>query len=155
MAVTTPIRQTFPVCCALTASGAVRMLPPTRVTNARRSISLYSLDDLVSSGQDRLRDREAERLGGLEIDDQLELGGLLDGEIGGFCTFQDLVDVGCGAPGNVPTARPIRHEATDLRLLPLSAHRRQAALGCEVCDSCSVGTEERVRQDEERVRPLS
>jgi len=31
-----------------------------------------------------LGDRQPERLGGLEIDDQLELGGLLDGVIGGL-----------------------------------------------------------------------
>src|SRR5437016_393835 len=37
------------------------------------------LDDLVRPPQHRLRDRQAERLGGLEVDDQLELGRLLDG----------------------------------------------------------------------------
>jgi hypothetical protein len=43
------------------------------------------LDDLVRPQQERLRDRQAERLGGLEVDDQLELRGLLDGEVGGLC----------------------------------------------------------------------
>jgi hypothetical protein len=38
------------------------------------------LDDLVRSPQHRRRDREAERLRGLEVNDQLELGGLLDGQ---------------------------------------------------------------------------
>jgi hypothetical protein len=33
--------------------------------------------------RDRLRDRQAERLRSLEVDDQLELSRLLDGEIGG------------------------------------------------------------------------
>jgi hypothetical protein len=36
-----------------------------------------SLDDLVRPQQQRLRDRQAEGLGGLEVDDQLELGRLL------------------------------------------------------------------------------
>jgi hypothetical protein len=32
------------------------------------------LDDLVSPDEDGLRDRQAERIGGLEVDDQLEFG---------------------------------------------------------------------------------
>ena len=39
------------------------------------------LDDLVRPQQQRLRDRAPERLGGLEIDDQLELRGLLDWQV--------------------------------------------------------------------------
>ena len=38
-----------------------------------------SLDHLIRPLQERRRDRQAEGLGGLEVDDQLELGGLLDG----------------------------------------------------------------------------
>jgi hypothetical protein len=40
------------------------------------------LDDLVRPHQHRLRDRKAKRLRRLEIDHQLELGGLLDGSAG-------------------------------------------------------------------------
>jgi hypothetical protein len=51
------------------------------------------LDHLVGAQQQRRRDREAERLGGFEIDDELELGRLLDGEIRRSRTLEDLVDV--------------------------------------------------------------
>jgi hypothetical protein len=37
-----------------------------------------SFDHLVGATEQRQRDREAERPGRLEIDDQLDLGGLLD-----------------------------------------------------------------------------
>jgi hypothetical protein len=55
-----------------------------------------SLDDLVRPRQQRRRDREAERLGGLEVDHELELGGLLDGQIARLRALEDLVDIRCG-----------------------------------------------------------
>ena len=36
---------------------------------------------------------EAERLGGLEVDDELKLGRLLDRQIGRLGALQDMVDV--------------------------------------------------------------
>jgi hypothetical protein len=48
------------------------------------------LDYLIRSLQERRRDRQAERLGGLEVDDQLELRGLLNGEIGGRAPLRIL-----------------------------------------------------------------
>ncbi len=55
------------------------------------------LDDLVGPPQHRLRDREPERLSGLEIDHEFELGWLLHWEITRRClsfakTLSDLVD---------------------------------------------------------------
>ena len=52
------------------------------------------LDHLVGPPQHRLRDRQPQRLGGLEIDDQLELGGLLDGQVAGLGALEDFVHVG-------------------------------------------------------------
>ena len=43
-----------------------------------------SFDNLVGAGEDRWRDREPERLGGLEIDHQLECSRLLDRQVGRF-----------------------------------------------------------------------
>jgi len=42
--------------------------------------------------QQRRRDREAEGFAGLEVDDQLVRGGLLDGQIGRLDPFVELVD---------------------------------------------------------------
>ena len=54
-----------------------------------------SLDHLVRPDQHRLRNRQAQSLGGLEVDYQFELRRLLDGEVGGLGALEDLVDVGC------------------------------------------------------------
>jgi hypothetical protein len=48
---------------------------------------------LVRPQQQPLRDRQPERLGGLEVDDQFELRRLLDGQVGGLGAFENLVDV--------------------------------------------------------------
>ena len=52
--------------------------------SSRRLCAHDLLDHLIGPAQQRRRDRQAECLGGLQIDDQLELGGLLDGEVGGL-----------------------------------------------------------------------
>src|SRR5881409_1484795 len=63
-----------------------------------------SLNDFVRPLQDRLRDRQPKRLGGLEIDHQLELRGLLDGENARLGTFQ----VEAGATDHEQRARSMR-----------------------------------------------
>jgi hypothetical protein len=52
------------------------------------------LDYLVRPRQQRWRDREAERLGGFEVDDELELRRLLDGKVGRSGILQDLTTEG-------------------------------------------------------------
>jgi hypothetical protein len=53
--------------------------------------SVKSIDDLIRPQQQRRRDGEAEGLGGLRIDDQLELARLLDGNVSGLGAPEDPV----------------------------------------------------------------
>src|SRR6267378_1903950 len=70
---------------------------------------------LIRPPQQRGRDREAEGFGGLEVDDQLELRGLLDGQIAGFGALEDLVNVDSGAPEEILRVRRIANKAAILR----------------------------------------
>jgi hypothetical protein len=56
------------------------------------------LDYLVGAPEDRHRNRQAERARGLQIDDELELGRLLDRQLARLRAFEDLVDVDGGSP---------------------------------------------------------
>src|SRR5215813_4783546 len=91
-------------------------------------------DNLIRPRQQRRRDREAEGLGSLEVDDELELGGLFDGEVSGLGAFQDLVDIGRGAPEALVKIDPICYETAGLRVLLHCIDRRDAAPGRELRD---------------------
>src|SRR5688572_17920731 len=80
---------------------------PTVVKTAIRRL----LDDSIRSRQHRLMDRHSQRFRSAEIDHQLELRRLLDGEVGGLGSSQDLVDMSRGAPGEDVEVRAVAHQA--------------------------------------------
>src|SRR5262245_36348684 len=71
-------------------------LPRAAVSNRSKGSALF--DHLIGAGEQRGRHFEAEHFGGLEVDHQFKLRRLLNGEIGGFCAFKDLVDIASSTP---------------------------------------------------------
>src|SRR6267142_5391789 len=83
-----------------------------------------SLDHLIRPPQQRRRDCQPERLGGLEVDHQLELRGLLDGQVAGLGTLENLAYVGRGAPPHIRNLRAIGHKAPSIDKIPEWEHCR-------------------------------
>src|SRR5882724_2020727 len=112
-----------------------------------------SVNDLIRASQERRRDRQPDRLRGSEIYDQLELRGLLDGQVGGFGALEELVHVDGRAPIQVKLVWAIDHETAGLRVLrrpPIN--RWEAPLRRELCNLPSLIPEYGVRENQERAR---
>src|SRR5262245_13954258 len=52
-----------------------------------------SFDHLVCEGEQRRRNRQAERLGGRHIDNEIEFGRLLDRQVGRLCSAQNPINI--------------------------------------------------------------
>jgi hypothetical protein len=57
----------------------------------RRHFSDASLNQFIGTGKDCCWNVETERLSGLAVDHELELGRLLHGEVDSFTTFQNTI----------------------------------------------------------------
>src|SRR5438128_9849170 len=86
------------------------------------------LDHFVRPPQQRLRYRQPDRLGGLDVDDQLALCGPLDEEVGGLSALEDLVGVLSGAAPHVQDVHTVRDETTRFHILPEREARRKPVL---------------------------
>src|SRR6516225_8092212 len=73
------------------------------------------LDQLVGAGEDRGRDRDAERLRCLEVNDQLETGRLLDRQIGGLLALEDPAGISAGLAPDINVVNSITDQAASCR----------------------------------------
>src|SRR4029453_282157 len=112
-------------------------------------------DDLIRPRQQRRRDGEAEGLGGLEVDDQLERCRLLNRKVRRLGPFQNPVHHVRGAPEDVSDERPVRNETPGFRVFALCTYRRQTPLLRLLGDLRSVCIEHRARWNKGRACALS
>src|SRR5262249_21521994 len=90
---------------------------PAAGKDVRMSRRLF--DHLVGECGQCWWDVEPERLGSLEVDRQFEFDRRLGGEIGGFGSLQDAIDVGRRARKDIDRVGPVRHQAAFLNMLPI------------------------------------
>src|SRR5439155_27187693 len=103
----------------------------------------WSLNYFIRPVQYRLRNRQPDLLGGLEVDDQLELCRLLHRQIGGLSAFQNLVHIRSRAPVQVNNAHAVAHKPSVFHILRRGVHRRQPVFYREVCNLFSLRNEDR------------
>jgi hypothetical protein len=113
---------------------------PSPASSQNRSFAWRLLDDLVGAGEDRWRDGQAERSGGLEIDDQLESGRLLDRQIGRLLALEDdpiLTLYAVGQSLVVPTKQMTPRPSSIVpRSMPAIARITSRCYGCQALEVC-------------------
>src|SRR5271168_3912843 len=98
-----------------------------------------SLDDFGGAGEQRRRKLEADRPGGLEIDDQVEFGGKADRQLARLRPAQDAVDIGCGLAEEVGTDRAVSHQTALGGKATGRIYGGQSVLGRELEDQLHLG----------------
>src|SRR5215831_16304267 len=109
-----------------------------------------SLDHLISAGEDRRRDRQAERLCGVEIDNQLEPRRLLDRQIARLGALEDLPGVNADLAIDTGDAGPIADQAAGRSKLTPLIDRRHGTTRRQRHELLAPAEEERVGANEER-----
>src|SRR6266568_5224593 len=87
-----------------------------------------SLDHFVGAGEECLRHGEAERPGRLEVDDELELGGLLDRKVRWLHTLENSLNIGGSPTIGVEVIRAVRNQCTVPSRRGEPENRRQAVI---------------------------
>lgn len=101
----------------------------TGVTLHVRFVPMADIAQLIQSPRPHGRAVKAEwssRVGGGQVEDKIELGGLLDRKVGGLRTSQNLVDQFGGTPEQVRIVWSIRHKTARLDVLPAIVDRWQS-----------------------------
>src|SRR6516165_9041878 len=128
-------------------SGRYPLLGPDFHRLDRTSLRLaHSFDHLIRAQYKTGRNLIADRLSGLKIDHQLELGRLLDGKIGGLGAAQHFDDQPCPLAEGFSKARAVAHKATFLRHFRPLVHGRKTELGDVLYECAGVDREEWRRQ---------
>src|SRR5687767_2007997 len=95
--------------------------------------------DTIGSSEHIGWNSQSDLLGGFQINNQLELRRLLDGEIGGLGPFKYLVHIRSGATVQVGEVNAIEHESSGFHISAPLVHHWQPAPYREFCNLFTIG----------------
>jgi hypothetical protein len=125
-----------------------------RGENAPLNLVCGSLDHLIGPCQQRLRDRQAQRLGRLQIDDEPERRSLLDWNLADIRAAQDLVDDVSSLPNSIVEVVSVCHKATPRRKgVDLRDGREPESQG-KVDQRLELSADKGVTNDDDSLSPL-
>src|SRR5215831_5251346 len=120
------------------AAGKFYFEPPSSFT---------SLDHLVGAGEERFGDGQPERLGGSQVDHELELGRLLDRDVAWLRAAQNLIDILGGAAPQFHIDGSVGYEPSGFDIFALAMHRRQPRAQRQDINAYAIGIHESVTAD--------
>src|SRR5262252_4016342 len=119
-------------------------------SDAARGPSTPSFDHLVGAGEQHRRDFEAQRLGGFEINDQLELDRLQDGQVDWLGAFENLCRVNANLAVGVDGVYSIAHQAASCSIFTELINRRKHIVRRQNHKLTAAGIEEWIGRKDER-----
>src|SRR5262245_55087826 len=122
------------------SAGKFHSEPPSRFT---------SLDHLVGAPGQRERHGEAERPGSFQIDDQLDLGGLLDRQITGLFALENSADINADQTVVFPVIASVAHQAPSRSELAKKVDRGHRMADRQCGQLFAAGNEQLIGHDHE------
>src|SRR6266508_5669872 len=113
------------------------------------------LNHSICSQQQRLRNRQAEGLGSLEVDHELELGWLFHRKLAGLRALEDLVDEACEPEIEIGIVHRVGYQSPGFDELASRIGGRQPVAGHQVDDRLLMHLGKTVCPDDQRVDMLS
>jgi hypothetical protein len=101
-------------------------------------------DHLVGAAEECQRHTDAKRLRGLEVDAQLDLGGLLDRQVGRLFAFEDAGDITAGEAISVGEIGAVADQAAGHDEIAARADRWHAVADRQCGELSTVAGEERI-----------
>jgi hypothetical protein len=110
---------------------------------------------ITSSARANSEGGMAKRLGGAEVDDQLEFDWLLHGKCARTFASQDAIDIGCGAARQIDYIGPVGQEPPGRGTFFPWIDRRKTHIGRQPCDTLAMPISENIRSDDQAAAGLA